>query len=613
MTSQDLNNIIQNMESIKYKLNKEDEKTNEVLKEIEYERKIYNEIDEKINCHIKAVKDHMKELNFRKEKLIAKVTENKALDSKYSSDCSGVKIYSSNNALDNIYLLPPKKVFTKRESILSTLLSNDTNIQTMYNICFAVFIINSARYLASLSLEQEFNDKLRNSTEIESASNNGTNYTMDINMNANETYLNEHILNLYSTFYGFTSVLIGIVFILISSCLLVIMLSIIMNFSNKNKISNNTSKRSNYFFISNLFLGGIMLQTAFFYYFSLSNLKSVSILCRMIFGCEILRNAAKLFSFYYFKFIDNEESIVVVGNEESISVLSNTEIKITSKANKQATKNNINNSNKSNTSINKSNNSNIFINLKQFILFNFYPTLIYSSNYPFSKSNKNKFYNIIINLFNTILSLSLCFILYEFSLFTYFKKLSHSETSFDLLLDLSEHESDYEILFQFIYICFLIFNLIFYGFWHSYHNLFAEITNFSDRKFYDNFWNSYTPLIIVKKIGFLPYELVLYGVKPFLMKVYNFSEKFAKFCCLILVCLVMEFLIACFLNIFYPISSVMFIGCYIVSQFLINFKSDKQYLVSLLIVSFGMGTIVFCLFYEVANMKTNVLINNLNN
>lgn len=333
-------------------------------------------------------------------------------------------------------------------------------------------------------------------------------------------------------------------------------------------------------------LVGIVTQTAFFFYYTTFCLHELSLINNLVLGCEIMRNSTKVFSYYYFRFLDNNEKDISNKNKITLNAL-NIESIITSPSSIEET----------------SVKSSICSELRSYLYFNFAPTLIYSSYYPKQENFHINYLNFVINLFNCIFSLALCFLLYENSLFQYFKtKSTNAQIKYgnsQQTNDINNEESDLQIFFSFAFYTFLIFNLIFFGFAHSYHNMFADLINFSDRKFYDNFWNSQTPLIFAKKTGYMIYEFILYAVKPFLKEHFKFSEKFSKIILIWMVCFCLEFLSFITVKAFIPISSLTFLFCYFISFLLRNYYSDKSYLITLMLVTLGMATIVFTIFYHI--------------
>lgn len=546
-----IENIFKNqIDSLDAKIKKDNLDYKQIIEDIHHEEKKFNNLNEIIKDHIDKIEENMKVLEKGKQDLlikVAKLGETGNNDNNLLFNTPNNESSYSLSISKNIepYDIPNKKLFICRKSILTDLLQKDQNFQTMYNICLAILIITFLRFIASLYLEQDLSIQLGKAGEI----------------------IHEHILNLDYTFNGLSQMSKTILITLFTSFLQIIFINIV---SKKNKIKSiNRTDKLNHLII----FSGIILIVSILVYYANSTREELSMINNLIVGCEILRNAAKVFSYYYFSFLKPKE--LLLKNENNINNINNKEV-----PDKQ-----------------------IYFELKKFGYFLFAPTLIYSENYPIGKNNSSRIKNLIINFLNTFLSLILCFLVYEFSLFPYFKRLSNEYVTAHTIYNINQNENLFQIFFHFTYNTFLIFNLIFYGFIHSYHNFFADIIGFSDRKFYDDFWKSSTPLELSKKVGLIAYELLVYGVKPFLIIHMNFSKIMTKIICFVLVSVCIEFLVYFTINLFFPISTFMFVLGYISSLLLKKFKSDKVYLASLMVTSFGMGSIVFCLFYQLALSK----------
>lgn len=112
-----------------------------------------------------------------------------------------------------------------------------------------------------------------------------------------------------------------------------------------------------------------------------------------------------------------------------------------------------------------------------FVYFLFAPTLLYRSSYPRTKSIDWK--AVINRSTNLAASLFISMLFTTRFLIPTFSKIGHSMTTTDLM----------NMMFVSLFHGVFTYWMLFYGFFESYLNLTAELTKFSDRQFYRDFWN----------------------------------------------------------------------------------------------------------------------------
>lgn len=353
-------------------------------------------------------------------------------------------------------------------------------------------------------------------------------------------YFEEHINNFGLTFQG----MIEAIFFVIGISIVTLIQIVFHNF-----ITFKLSKSISIIVIIFMTISNLV---SFLIYFKRDF--SLSFANKVILAVEVIRNQAKTFSYFYFSFYSLENS-----------------------------KTNIQDVNRR---------MGILIELQRFFFFNLSPTLIYKPNYD--NLNKSCDYGIVFkSLINTGMSFVLSFLLYGFSFSQFYINLRKNVNN-----EMNENDSLLQMFFHFTLHSFLIFHLLMYGYGNCYLIATSELLHFSDRMFFDSFWDSYTPLIFCKKSCLIFYELIHYAIKPFFYSFMN--EHLCKICLYLLPCFIMEYAVFFTLNVVYPICSFCFILGVIVSYLMVNFcKSDKNNILTLLFISFGLGLIVFSLFKRV--------------
>ena len=118
--------------------------------------------------------------------------------------------------------------------------------------------------------------------------------------------------------------------------------------------------------------------------------------------------------------------------------------------------------------------------LGRYMYFFFAPTLIYRDEYP-RLSNKIRWTNVLYLILNCIGSFVYTFVMFQTFCVPYFRESWKDPWSMNKFL---------MSMFRAMAPSTMIFFLSFFGVFHGWFNLFAELMNFGDRKFYEDWWNS---------------------------------------------------------------------------------------------------------------------------
>lgn len=441
-----------------------------------------------------------------------------------------------------------KSVFLKRESQITYFFKNK-NFVSLYNIVLSSMIIYVFRYLISINSDEITNIKFKFHTFFE-------------------------------LFFGFQMTFIIVLFLTFVSISMSFLIKFSFFFTSKYKILS--------------FLLNFLIFLLFYFFFGIYFLKeiNVSVINKLIISCEIIKNIIKLFSFFSYYLINKDH---IVKTKKSSTTMTKTM-------------------------------TNTFHspNISSFINFLISPTLVFQEKYPVI-TIKNKAKKIIINLVNTLFGLLLAFLHFEFTLYPFLSKLtnmtdnsiSHSNlsntktsTSNDFLYDKENSFNDNLIqgLLIFIINGFISLIVVFFGLIHSYHNITALVISFADRCFYDDFWNSITPYEFAVKIGKIGFLYVKQSFLP-MLTYYSIPISLHKPIAYISISIILEYIVYMTVSCIFPISSFLLLVGYFLSKVIIKYRLtyDKMKLINLLMVSFGIGLIMFVLSFETVIMNGNLL------
>lgn len=444
-----------------------------------------------------------------------------------------------------------KSVFLKRESQI-TYFFKDKNFVSLYNIVLSSMIIYVFRYLISINSDEINNIKFKFHTFFE-------------------------------LFFGFQMTFIIILFLTFVSISMSFLIKFSIFFTSKYKILS--------------FLLYFLIFLLFYVFFGIYLLKeiNVSVINKLIISCEIIKNIIKLFSFFSYYLINKEH---IVKTKKSITTTTKTMT-----------------------------NTYHSPNISSFINFLIAPTLVFQEKYPVI-TIKNKIKKLIINIVNTLFCLLLAFLHFEFTLYPFLSKLTNmtdssisnstisntintkTSTSTDFSYDKENNFNDNLIqgLLIFIINGFISLIVVFFGLIHSYHNITALVISFADRSFYDDFWNSITPYEFAVKIGKIGFLYVKQSFLP-MLTYYSIPISLHKPIAYISICVILEYIVYMTVSCIFPISSFLLLLGYFLSKVFIKYglTYDKMKLINLLMVSFGIGLIMFVLSFETVIMNGNLL------
>lgn len=219
--------------------------------------------------------------------------------------------------------------------------------------------------------------------------------------------------------------------------------------------------------------------------------------------------------------------------------------------------------------------------IKNFCYFYYAPTLIYRDAYP--RTKKLNIFKIFIHLVNLIFSITFVFLIIELKFFPLIQDKSFEFLKKDFILTL--------VTFC-LYSMILLF-VFFFGFSHSYLNLFAEILRFADKNFYSDFFNSLNPNDFMLKLSCYYDDYFEYYL-TYILKAY-IPKEFGK---ILLYCVFLEYILSSAMNNFCPVIALTMIFCYLASfPFKLIDIHQKQYL-NWLFVTFFTGFSFLILFIE---------------
>lgn len=423
------------------------------------------------------------------------------------------------------------KRFYKQESYLSELMKK-INYQTIYNIFFSFLVINIAIFTLQGVIEDKF----------------------IVNFS-----------NIFTHFDGFLD-LLKILFL--KQCF-AIMFVIIINFLIFN-FGRNRLKRFNIIFI-------IILKISFFLIFKLlSPNGKFSIFMRIINYLDNLGCLLKVFAYYL-------EKVLMLSLDFSCKINKDImERNFTEKI--DSTENN----NKSFVIIDngtelKFDFKRLLLDkeIKNFIFFYFSPTLIYRDTYPMIK--KRNYPKIFLHASNMLFSIMFIFLLMDLTFFPFLQ-----DKEFDFL-----RKDFVRTLVTFCLYSMILLFVVFFGFFHSYLNLSAEVLLFADKNFYSDFFNSLNPKDFMLKLSYYYVDFFEYYLFS-LLKPY-FSKSFVI---IVSYCIVLEYILSCSFNNFCPIIATAMIFCYLSSFLFYLIKIHQKQFLNWIFVTFFTGFSFLLMFVE---------------
>ncbi len=219
--------------------------------------------------------------------------------------------------------------------------------------------------------------------------------------------------------------------------------------------------------------------------------------------------------------------------------------------------------------------------IKNFFYFYYVPTLIYRDAYP--RIKKINFFMILIHFINLNFSITFLFLIIELKFFPLIQ-----DKNFDFL------KNDFiRTLVTFCLYSMILLFVIFFGFFHSYFNLLAEILRFGDKNFYSDFFNSLNPNDFMLKLSNYYNDFFEFYLTKILQD--YIPRELGK---IILYVFFIEYILSSSMNNFCPVFGLTIVFCYLASfPFKLIEIHQKQFL-NWLFVTFFTGFSVLVLFIE---------------
>jgi len=209
------------------------------------------------------------------------------------------------------------------------------------------------------------------------------------------------------------------------------------------------------------------------------------------------------------------------------------------------------------------------------------PTLIYRDNYP--RLKEINIIMIFIHFLNLVFSITFIFLIIELKFFPLIQDKNFEFLTKDFI----------RTLVTFCLYSMILLFVIFFGIFHSYFNLFAEIMRFADKNFYSDFFNSLNPNDFMLKLSCYYDDFIEYYLLN-ILKAY-IPKEFGK---ILLYCIFLEYIFSSSMKIFCPIIAITILFCYLASfPFKLIDIHQKQYL-NWLFVTFFTGFTWLVLFIE---------------
>lgn len=228
-----------------------------------------------------------------------------------------------------------------------------------------------------------------------------------------------------------------------------------------------------------------------------------------------------------------------------------------------------------------------FTELKRFIYFFFAPTLIYRDAYP-RLASRIRWKCVLMNLGNVVGSIMYAYVILHSVSIPQFRDSSKVLDLKHLMLTTFKSMLPGTILLL----------LCFFGFLHSWQNMWAELLKFADRHFYEDWWNVRDFGAYFRKWNIVVHEWLYYYVYQDLVR---FTEnRIPKICTYLAVFLVSnlihELIICCAFRFVYPILFILFGGPGLIYTFIL--KKDSRLLNIVVWSSFLIGNGLIIMFYS---------------
>lgn len=217
------------------------------------------------------------------------------------------------------------------------------------------------------------------------------------------------------------------------------------------------------------------------------------------------------------------------------------------------------------------------------------PTFIYRDQYPKSSSKSTS--AIFIHLINCALCFIFLFVGVEVCLIPLLRA-NLVDLSFEKLTNLFVSFILYSVCGLFVVI---------FGFSHSYSNFTAELFNFGDKQFYDDFYNAEDPKTFIEKLSYIYTDFCRYYIYSivynlFLTKKSEIIKEISKnILSIIFLCVIVDYVVYACIHTNSPIISMCLTFTFFASFPMKMIKGDSRLVVNWLFLTSGLGFIAMIL------------------
>lgn len=176
------------------------------------------------------------------------------------------------------------------------------------------------------------------------------------------------------------------------------------------------------------------------------------------------------------------------------------------------------------------------INFQNFLYFLRAPTFVYQESYP--RNSEFRISYVILKILKAIFFFVICYYVYT----------EHIETTLEIMLHTSLFELVARLYFPICIVCFSLFYLIFECVLPAY----AELSNFGDRQFYDDWWNSTDLEEFNRRWNKVVHMFLYKHVYLECTKVYKMSPGKAKMVTFLFSALLHEYVLCIIIKLFRP-------------------------------------------------------------
>lgn len=187
--------------------------------------------------------------------------------------------------------------------------------------------------------------------------------------------------------------------------------------------------------------------------------------------------------------------------------------------------------------------------LNNFIYFHFAPTLIYRDRYI--KGPPTQYSKVVFHFVNFFMCILLTYMLFKIFCLPVFSKTGVEPGNWkDFVFS----------VFSGIVPGSLCMFILFFGLLHSFFNGFAELLQFPDRHFYEDWWNSREFGAYYRRWNIVVHEWLYYYVYLDLMRFWRMRKRFAQILTFLLSAIAHELVLSIAVRFFYPVLMITFLG-----------------------------------------------------